>query len=208
MEVKNIFSALSENVNDVKYSSILYKNSREKFLLFSAIIIYGIYLILISFCPLLSLIFATLFLILTLAYSASSFIGSKGFIMNPVLFYVSTLNDNIDNENIRMEKLSRFSHSALFEANKMLKFENKSLQSNISFIAGAIDKVGIFPSLLALFYAYHEYNSLTGSTLPALIILGLVMGFYFGLYLIQRIINWQNYGIYLLNKALNLKIDS
>ncbi|WP_296593236.1 hypothetical protein [Methylophaga sp.] len=209
MDVKEVLSILSNNVNDIEYSSLLYENCKEKYLFFLALFFFGSYIIAAFFLPLLALAFATISLILFVLYSISSYVGSKEFIKNPIRFYVGELNEDLDIENVRMEKLSNYSKETLREVKDILEFENQRFTSKVSQIAGSINKVGMFPSILALLYAFHQHSTATDSEsiIPALILLGFMMGFYFGLFLIQRIMSWQNYGIYLLNKALNLKID-
>lgn len=70
---------------------------------------------------------------------------------------------------------------------------------------GAVDKVGIFPTLLALFYAIREYQNASESSLLVFIILGLILGLYSGLLLLKRILNWQENCIALLDKAIAIE---
>lgn len=205
MDVKEVLAVLSENVNDVEYSSLLYENPKEKKLLFLAAIFFVGYIAATFICTIVALFLATFSLVSLILYSLSIHAGNKDFIKNPIRFYVGELGKDIEIEHLRIEKLSNFSKDQLVDVKNILEFENLRFKSKVSLVAGALEKVGVFPSLLALFYAFHEYSTATESMIPPQIILGLMIGLYFGLFLTQRIINWQNYGIYLLNKALNLK---
>ena len=207
MDVKEVLAVLSEDVNDVEYSSLLYENPKEKKLLFLAAIFFVSYIAATFICTIVALFLATFFLVTLILYSLSIHAGNKNFIKNPIRFYVGELAKDIEIENLRLEKLSNFSKDQLIDVKNILEFEYSRFKSKVSLVAGAREKVGVFPSLLALFYAFHEYSTATESMIPPFVLLGLMIGLYFGLFLTQRIINWQNYGIYLLNKALNLKIS-
>lgn len=205
MDVKEVLSVLSENVNDVEYSSLLYENPKEKKLLIFTVVFFVSYIFITFISIILALVLATLSLVFLTLYSLSTHAGNKDFIKNPIKFYVGELVKDIEIENSRIEKLSNFSKDQLLDVKNILEFENLRFKSKVSLVAGALEKVGVFPSLIALFYAFHEYSTATDSMIPPFVLLGLMIGLYFGLFLTQRIINWQNYGIYLLNKALNIK---
>ena len=72
-------------------------------------------------------------------------------------------------------------------------------------MVGTIDKVGIFPTFLALFYAFREYQHASKSSLLIFIILGLVLGLYSGGLLLKRVLNWHENCIALLDKAIDTK---
>ena len=206
MEVKEIFLILSEKEKEISYTSILFETKYEKISFFSFTFFGFLYLVLsiIGFKKI-ALIFAIISILSLIFHSISSFIKDKEFFHHPIKSYVKYLYEEIDFENEILRKLSGFSNDSLKEAKNIAEQEKMRMTTNISFLSGSIDKVGIFPSFLGLFYAYQQYQSATNSILPN-IILGLILGVYFGVLMLQKITNWHGGCVYILNKAINQNV--
>ena len=209
MEVKEIFLVLSKDEEDISYTSFLFETPAEKNSLFSFLGFAGFYIFLLLIGEEgFALISALLSILSLLFHSVASFTKDKEFFFYPIRSYVKQLNLGIDSETIIIKKLSEFSCEALSEAKKIAEYERDRIKNNISFLSGSIDKVGLFPSFLAFFYAFHKYQSSPESSMLANVLLGLILGMYFGVLLLQRITKWHNNTVYLLDKTIQLKNES
>ncbi|MBE8232869.1 MAG: hypothetical protein HAW67_03980 [Endozoicomonadaceae bacterium] len=206
MEVKNIFTILSEDKKAISYSSLLFETRIEKNCFIASIFFLMVYVILSVIDQRgLALVSALFAIVSHILYSIASFVNLKEFINHPIRGYVRDLHKGIEIEKEFLQNLSVFSNQALVEAKGIAEYEIVRIRNNISFLSGSIDKVGIFPSLLAFFYAYHEYQASPDTDILANLILGSFLGMYAGVLLIQRISNWQNRCVFLLNQAIELK---
>ena len=155
-----------------------------------------------------ALVSALLSILFLFFHSVASFTKGKEFFFYPIKSYVKKLNNGIDSEIEIYQKLKNFSCEALTEAKNITENERDRIKNNVTFLSGTIDKVGLFPSLLAFIYAFQKYQSSLESGMFAYVLLGLILGIYFGVLLLQQITNWQNNSIYLLNKTIQLKNEN
>lgn len=208
-EVKKIFKVLSKKEKSVSYTSFLFETRIEKVSFFAFLGFGSAYILLLLFGMEGPALLSALFSILSLLFhSITSIAKDKEFLIYPIKSYVTLLYKGIDSENKILQKLSKFSCKSLSEAKSISENERDRIKNNISFLSGSIDKVGLFPSFLAFFYAFHKYQSSPESGLLANVLLGLILGMYLGVLLLQRITNWQINSIYLLSKAIQLKNES
>ena len=206
MDIKDIFLILSENEEKVSYTSILFETTAEKITFIAFLVFFILYIVLIAFkFEFIALVSAFLSIASLLIHSVTSFIKTKQFLNYPIRSYVESLNKSLDSEKELIQTLIEFPVETLVEATNTAEFEMVRIKSNITFISGSIEKVGIFPSLLALFYAFHEYQASSSSSLLAYIILGAILGVYMGVILLKRMSSWQNGCIHLLNQAIKMK---
>lgn len=206
MDVKEVFSILSNNKENVPYSSFLYETKSEK-KAFTLFIRFGaIFLISSLFSPLIALISVAIAIFSLIGYTIFSFLSSRDFITNPIKYYVKACHEDLDEIEKLSEQLSHFPYQVLTNAKQHFEFESIRLKNKVSFVVGSISKVGIFPTLIAFLYAVYEYQSKSDYLVPFLM-LGSIVGVYSGTLLIQRIINWQESCIYILEYALNTKFD-
>jgi len=203
MEVKKIFLVLSENEEAVSYTSFLFETPAEQKSLFAFLAFVGLYILLLLLGhEALALLSALLSIFSLIFHSVASISKDKNFFLYPIKSYVAQLNKAIDSEAEIIQKLLEFSSEALCEAKSIAENERDRIKSNISFLSGSIDKVGIFPSFIAFFYAFHKYQASPESGVLAYVVLGVILGMYFGVLLLQRITSWQDNAVFLLNKTL------
>ena len=204
MEVREIFELLSKETKEVLYTSFLYESRAEKFSSIGALLAYLVFIrASFSNTPSLALVAISLSLLSLISYSVISFLKDKDFVLNPIKYYVTQLHKKLDSEAELTTRLSCYSKCSLKRAKSIYEHEYSRINKKIVFIVGAIDKVGLFPSVLALVYALYQFQSASGSVIPSFILVASTMGLYIGVLLLKRITNWQEQCVYILNKAID-----
>ncbi|WEM43897.1 hypothetical protein PTW35_09015 [Photobacterium sp. DA100] len=178
-----------DNVKDL--AGYLYTNPVEKYSLRIAIILAGASLPLIYLNlsretgGWLSLIAAAMFLL----YSISYFVWNLRYIALPTKSYFLDLQKRVSSEERIINALSLENRYQLSELYRRLKFERERLNARIGFLIGAIDKLGLLPAVIALYFTYVKaMNDKSLDTIPYPI-LSFIVGIYIGCIIVKKIID-------------------
>jgi energy-coupling factor transporter transmembrane protein EcfT len=205
MEVEKIITLLSQT-EDIKYSGILFESNKEKCCVIGAFISYLVFIFAKFFGSMsLALLCMVLSLIFLVAHSFISFVRDKLFLLNPIKFYSKELIKNINIQSELVQELSSFNTENIRRAKLTFEREHERINERIAFLIGASDKVGVFPSFLAIAYAFYEFNPENGLSIFASILVGISVGLYLGVLLLKRITSWQKECVNLLEDALKIK---
>lgn len=208
MDVKQIIDLLSGQTDDTHYSQFLFGSKAEKYVVLSALFSYILFFISNIFrYEVLALVFILLVLVLMITYGLLSLLNIKKSLKNPVKDYAQQLKENIDIETELINKISTCNSKVLTQVKEIFEHESKRINERVVFLIGATEKVGIFPSIIAVAYAVYEFNVKAEFSFITNFIIGITIGLYLGVLLLKRIINWQKECIYLIDKALDRSLD-
>ncbi len=130
---------------------------------------------------------ALVFLFFIFLYSLATSISSFLFIKNPVKFYLKNLIGNLKKESFVISQLSEKDPESLKATYERLEFESNKLNSRVCFLVGALDKVGIIPGLIALYFAFIEGTGESNFNNIPDVILTFLVGLYAGAFISRRI---------------------
>lgn len=206
MDVKEIITLLSQT-KDIEYSALLFESNNEKYCLLGSSAAF----LLLLFSQFMGWVYFALgFMIVTfvllVAYSISSFVRDKAFIVNPISEYAKYLNQSVERDSELVKKLCGYNPADILKTKQIFEREFERINERMSFLVGASGKVGLFPSFLAIAYAFYEFNSKDEISLFSIILVGISIGLYLGVMLLTRIAHWQKECIYLLNDAHALSL--
>ncbi|UXH99936.1 hypothetical protein [Photobacterium sp. TY1-4] len=188
---QDIVTVLVKNDSVSNLADYFYSNPVEKYSLRLAILFAFISLPLIYFdiqkevAGWLSLIAGALFIL----YSIASFVWNLRYIAMPTRSYFIDLQKRIESEEKLIKELSAENSYQLDELLRRLNFERERLRSRVGFLIGAIDKLGLFPAILALYLTYVKTtNDISLDNIPYPL-LSFIVGIYVGCFLVKSIID-------------------
>lgn len=142
-----------------------------------------------------------IWLIFLLTYYFSKIGYGAYIIIKPVNVYLSMLFKKIEREEKLLNLLVDYPVEEIEKTINKLKYEKGSILSGVGFLLGALEKVGIVPTLIAFYFSYSKsgdelLNSDTSQT-----ILAILVGIYVSVFIAKHIFDWIEHKIYLLELA-------
>jgi hypothetical protein len=205
MDVKQVIDLLSGQTDNTRYSEFLFGSTSEKYAALTALLSYILFFISNIFkYEVLALVFILLALTLLIIYGLLSFLSIKKSLKNPIKDYAQQLKENIDIEVEIVNKLTKCELNVLSQVKEIFEHESNRINERVIFLIGASEKVGIFPSIIAVSYAVYEFNVKSEFSLISYIVIGITIGLYMGVLFLKRVISWQKECIYLIGKALKV----
>lgn len=187
----SIYDILISETEEASFTGFFYENNFEKFCLILIGVSVLAFLVTIPFDK--SKIFAYgaafAFLILVLLFTLSNAISTLRSLQAPVTTYISGLDSTLKKESETISKLSGKDPSDLKAAYERLEFECEKLKARVSFMVGALDKVGIFPGIIALYFAYVKSTGAQDLSSAPDFVLALLIGLYVGAFIAKHIIH-------------------
>lgn len=182
---------LLKNEESKKLAGLFYNNPVEKYSLRIGIlcIIFAMPLVYFDLSRILGGLMSLTGAALLIIYSLASFLHNLPDMLTPAKSYFKDLTKRIDAENDLVAELAALPINQLEITRKRLQFEKEKITSRICFLVGAIDKLGIIPAVLALYFTYIK--TLDGSKLEALPypVLSFIAGIYIGCILLKHVLD-------------------
>lgn len=205
-EIPEIYEKLSKPEGFRGIINSLYTNKIEKTSLVSigiSVVTFGLFYLIpplriFSQWPFIAL------LIFIMIYTLAFYIGQFKYILIPVKAYVSDFAKKIESEKKLVDEISKYSSQSIKAAQLRIEFEIEQLHSRVGFLLGVMDKLGIIPSLIALYLSYAKImNDPTLEKIPT-VLLGLLVGVYLGAFFAKNISSKLSLMSVLLKQALEL----
>ena len=117
-------------------------------------------------------------LLMVIVFSINNTIMQMKYVLSPAKEHLADLEARIEQEYALVQRLTSYDHWSLVQAKNRLLFEAERLEKRIGALVGAMDKLGIFPAMIALYIAYSKTFGTTSFIDVPYILLGFIAGLY------------------------------
>src|SRR5690554_1746829 len=201
-----ILELLEQEVEQAPFSKYFFENRVEKYFL----VISGIaFLCMIPLLAIESLkafgyVAGALFILGVLFYLVAQAIGALILFRSPLRGYVKRLKKRLPAQSGFIEKLAYHEPEVLRDTAVIIASDVERLSRRVSLLIGVVEKVGIVPAGLALYYAtYKHFYTEQGGNLPDFV-LAFVCGLYVGAFISHKLIESLRIRIGWLQKAAEI----
>lgn len=204
MDTKKVIETLKSLKSSDHSLAFVAENKTQKYSLFAGIVLYFAFIVLtVIKQPIAALICAALSLSVISIYPINTAYHSRKSLADPVGEYIEGLQLGLEREQKVILDLKDFSVETLIEVKENLEFEIKRLNMGVSIFVGAIEKLGLFPSFIALLYGVTKISD--ESEFISKVLVGFTIGLYIGISQGKRIIAWLNLCVFVLGQTIKSK---
>ena len=117
-------------------------------------------------------------LLMVIIFSVNNTIIQMKYVLSPAQEHLSDLSLRAEQESILVQRLTMYDSWNLKQAKQRLQFEADRLEKRIGALVGAMDKLGLFPAIIALYIAYSKTFGVDSFTEIPYLLLGFIAGLY------------------------------
>lgn len=117
-------------------------------------------------------------LLMVIVFSVNNTIVQMKYVLSPAKEHLSDLSLRAEQESILVQRLTMYDSWNLKQAKQRLQFEADRLEKRIGALVGAMDRLGLFPAVIALYIAYSKTFGVDSFTEIPYLLLGFIAGLY------------------------------
>ncbi|MGB0942681.1 MAG: hypothetical protein ACPGUE_09780 [Marinomonas sp.] len=117
-------------------------------------------------------------LLMVIVFSVNNTIVQMKYILSPAKEHLSDLSLRAEQESVLVQRLTVYDSWNLKQAKQRLQFEADRLEKRTGALVGAMDKLGLFPAIIALYIAYSKTFGVDSFTDIPYLPLGFIAGLY------------------------------
>lgn len=127
-------------------------------------------------------------LLMVIVFSVNNTIVQMKYVLSPAKEHLSDLSARAEQESILVQRLTMYDSWNLKQAKQRLQFEADRLESRIGALVGAMDKLGLFPAIIALYIAYSKTFGVDSFGEIPYWLLGFIAGLYLAAFSVVNVI--------------------
>lgn len=127
-------------------------------------------------------------LLMVIVFSVNNTIVQMKYVLSPAKEHLSDLSARAEQESILVQRLTMYDSWNLKQAKQRLQFEADRLESRIGALVGAMDKLGLFPAIIALYIAYSKTFGVDSFGDIPYLLLGFIAGLYLAAFSVVNVI--------------------
>jgi len=189
-EINEILGFLLDETGKTTVLSLFYETQLQKILFILILISFSISTIFAFFesTKIYSFLFAIILIILLVFFTIAYSITTLKFFYSPIREYVDVLKSRIYKENKLIEELSKKNINDLKIIKEWVEIEIGRIENHINFLVGAIEKLGVIPSVVTLYFAYERY--ITNKSTYTMYLFFIITMVYIVVIIAKMITNW------------------
>ncbi|MDO6507031.1 hypothetical protein Q4506_09525 [Colwellia sp. 4_MG-2023] len=180
MKVNEIVEELIDEVTASNIIARLYDNKVQKWslVIIGVCIFIGLVTFFIDSKSIVIGVVMIISLLMVIIFSVNNTFLQMKYMLAPAKEYLSELHSRINRESMLVQRLTSYDSWSLCKAKQRLIFEADKLENRIGALVGALNKLGLFPALIALYIAIAKVFGSTNFTDIPYLLLAFVAGLY------------------------------